>query len=75
MRERLKEVMAELFGCAPEEIPEQADPDTLAGWDSLRQLELMLALETEFGVRVPAEALLELVTLEKINDFLCEQVG
>ncbi|HTU78181.1 MAG TPA: acyl carrier protein [Solirubrobacteraceae bacterium] len=72
MRERLKQVMAEVFGCAPWEIPDDADPETLAGWDSLRQLELMLALETEFGVRIPAEAMLELVSVEKIDDFLCE---
>jgi acyl carrier protein len=74
MREQLKQVMADLFGCTPEEIPDDADPETLAGWDSLRQVELMLALETEFGVRIPTEAMLELVSLRSIEDFLCEHI-
>lgn len=72
MRERLKQVMADLFGCSPEEIPDDAAPQTLDGWDSLRQVELMLALEAEFGVRIPTDAMLELVSLERIDDYLCE---
>jgi acyl carrier protein len=75
MRERLKEVMADLFGCAPEDIPSDADPDTLANWDSLRHVELMLALETEFDVHIPTEAMLELVSLERIHDYLCEHAA
>jgi acyl carrier protein len=73
--EQLKAVMAYLFGCSPGEIPDDADPQTLAGWDSLRQVELMIAIETEFGVRVPTEAMLELSSLEKIDDFLREHAA
>jgi acyl carrier protein len=75
MRERLKLVVAELFDCAPEDVPDDADPETLAGWDSLRHLELMLALETEFDVRIPTEAMLELDSLERIGDYLREHVS
>lgn len=75
MRERLKEVMADVFGRVPEEIPDDAEPDTLAGWDSLKQVELMLALEREFGVHIPTEAMLELVTLQMIDDYLCEHAA
>jgi acyl carrier protein len=67
--------MGELFECAPDEIPEDADPDTLEGWDSLRQIELMVALEGEFGVRIPMEAMLELVTLAQIDDYMCAHAG
>jgi acyl carrier protein len=74
MRERVKQVMADVFGCAAGEIPDDASPETFEGWDSLRQVELMLALEMVFDVRIPAEAMLELVTLEQIDDFLCERV-
>jgi acyl carrier protein len=74
MRERVKQVMADVFGCAAEEIPDDASPETFEGWDSLHQVELMLALEMELDVRIPAEAMLELVTLEQIDDFLCERV-
>jgi acyl carrier protein len=75
MRERLKYVVADVFDCAFEDVPDDADPDTLAGWDSLRHLEMMLALETEFGVRIPTETMLELSSLEKIEDYLCEHAA
>jgi acyl carrier protein len=75
MRERVKQVMAELFECSPEAIPDAASPATLAGWDSLRQIELMLALEIEFSVRIPTEEMLELVSLPSIEGFLCEHAS
>jgi len=72
MRERLRLVMADLFECAPGEIPDDADPDTLPGWDSLRHLQLMLALEAEFGVRISTESMLELASLSGIEEYLRE---
>jgi acyl carrier protein len=75
MRESLKRLIADLLGCAPEEIPDDASSETLAGWDSLRHLEMMLALETEFGVRIPTETMFELSSLERIEDYLCEHAA
>ena len=72
MRERLRGVFAEVFGLPPDEIPDDPSAENIPSWDSLRQLELMLALELEFGVRVPTEAMLELQSLAAIEDFLAE---
>jgi acyl carrier protein len=73
VRERLRETLAGVLELAPAEVPEDAAAGTVAGWDSLRHLELMLALEVEYGVSIPAPAMLELVSLEAIEDFLREQ--
>jgi acyl carrier protein len=70
MLEQLKNVFAELFDCAPGDIPDDADSTTLAGWDSLRHIELMLALESELGVRIPTESMLELTSLKSIAEYL-----
>jgi acyl carrier protein len=70
MHEQLKSVFAELFDCAAEDIPCNADSSTLAGWDSLRHIELMLALESEFGVRIPTDSMLELASLDSIAEYL-----
>lgn len=75
MRERLLAVMADVFACAIEEIPVDADTQTLAGWDSLRQIELMIALEDEFGLRFPTGAMLELNSLAKIDGYLREHAS
>lgn len=70
MRKRIKEVMADVFELSPDRIPDDADTDNLEQWDSLGHMQLMLALETEFGVQIPTETMLELLSLEEIEDFL-----
>ena len=73
MRERIQEIAAGVFGIPADEMPLDASNDTLAGWDSLQHLELMLAIEMEFGVRVSSEAMPALLSLEAIEDYLREQ--
>jgi acyl carrier protein len=73
MHERVLELLARVFGRPRSELPDDASTETLADWDSLRQLELMLELELEFGVHVPAEAMTELQSVEAIEEFLAER--
>ena len=72
MRERLQAVLADVLEVDPSEIGPETNAEDVAGWDSLRQLELMLALELEYGVRIPAEAMLELQSVPAIEAFLTE---
>jgi acyl carrier protein len=62
--------MAATFHVPAEEIPDNAAPENVKGWDSLGHIELMLALEMEFGVPLPTEAIIDLVSLEAIEGFL-----
>ena len=55
MEERVKQVMGRVFGVPPEQIGEESSPDTIKQWDSLRHMNLVLALEQEFGVTVKDE--------------------
>ena len=73
MYEQLKSVLADVFGCDPKEIPDDAELTALASWDSLHHLELMLALEDEFEVHIQAEEIPELVSLERISDYMRER--
>jgi acyl carrier protein len=69
-REKVKHIMAATFRVPVGQIPDNATPETVAGWDSLGHIELMLALEMEFGVPLPTETIIELVSLEAIEGFL-----
>jgi len=71
--DQIKKVMGEIFGLTSAEIPDHATMDELEEWDSLNQMELMLALETEFCVRISTTLMLELVSLDAIADFLKSQ--
>jgi acyl carrier protein len=70
IREKVKRVMAATFHVPAEQIQDDATPETVQGWDSLGHIELMLALEMEFGVPLPTEKIIELVSLEAIEGFL-----
>lgn len=70
MRERVRAVIATTFGVDPTALPDDASAQAIEGWDSLRQIELVLALELEFGVRVPSDAVAELTSVEAIESFL-----
>lgn len=53
--EKLKSIVAIVLEVDPEEIDNNSSMDTIESWDSLKHMDLILALEEEFGVSVPDE--------------------
>lgn len=53
--EALKQVMATMLNVDAASIGPEASMDTIANWDSLRHMNLVLALEDEFKVQIPDE--------------------
>jgi acyl carrier protein len=51
MEARLKKVIAAILGIAATDVTDEASPATLKNWDSLKQMQIMLALEEEFSIR------------------------
>lgn len=49
--DRIKNVMAAVFDVPVAEITDQASPHDIKGWDSLKHINLVLALEEEFNIR------------------------
>jgi len=61
--EKIKAIIAEQLGVKPEEVkPEASFIDDL-GADSLDTVELVMALEEEFGIEIPDEEAEKLVTV------------
>lgn len=50
---RVKDVMAAVLEVDVRTIGDDASMDTIANWDSLRHMNLVLALEDAFGVSFP----------------------
>lgn len=71
--ECLRRVVATVFGANTDEINAATSPDNLARWDSLHHLNLIVALEEEFGVSVSPEDSGELLTVGIIQLFLEEK--
>jgi acyl carrier protein len=53
--ERIKNVMSVVFDVPVEEIKDNASHDSISNWDSLRHLNLVIALEEEFEISIPDE--------------------
>jgi acyl carrier protein len=51
----VKKVMASVLEIDASDIPDDASMDSIGNWDSLRQMNLVLALEETFGVSFPDE--------------------
>lgn len=69
---KLKEVMAGVFNISAESITADASPDTIENWDSLRHMNLILALEQEFDVELTDDQVVEILTYPLIKIVLLE---
>ena len=52
--QRFRGVVATVLGITPDRVQDQLDPDSIDTWDSLNHINLIAALEQEFGVMLPA---------------------
>ncbi len=68
--DRLRETAADVFDLAPEAVPDDAAAGTLEAWTSLRHLQLMTAVESEFGIRLSTEEMLSLQSLSQLAECL-----
>ena len=64
---KIKQVMSAIFEIPVEIISDDASSDNIENWDSLRHLNLILALEEEFGVSIPDEEVGNMVNYKLIE--------
>ena len=67
---RLQRIFADLFTVPEGDIIPSTSPETLQSWDSLQHLNLMLAIEQEFGVRITPQDMEQLISVERIATYL-----
>ena len=68
--DRLAQAVAEVLDVTPETLSEESSPATIPSWDSLGHLNLIIALEQEFGVRLSAEDILTMRSIGSIRRIL-----
>ena len=66
MLEDIKAVFAETLNLSPDLISLATSMNTLQDWDSMRQVELMVALERRFKIKFKMGELVQLNSVEKI---------
>ncbi|MFN6189396.1 MAG: acyl carrier protein [Planctomycetia bacterium] len=63
---RLIELAADVFGVPAAELSDNSSSETIEAWDSISHLNLMLAVEQAFGVRIEPEQMVELTSIARI---------
>jgi acyl carrier protein len=70
MEKRIKSTMASVFNLDESQIDENASPSVIAEWDSLKHMNLILALEEEFGITFTDDEIVELLNYKLIYQTL-----
>jgi len=71
--ERLSDVMASVFGVDAARVGATDSSATIPQWDSVGHLELMLAVEAEFGIQFSTDEIASLTNVALIRDRLASQ--
>jgi len=73
--EKVKSIIAEQLGVKPEEVTPQASFIEDLGADSLDTVELVMALEEEFGVEIPDEDAEKMTTVGDAVKYIEEKTA
>lgn len=73
--DKLTDLLASIFDVDRSTITPAASVDTVAGWDSVNHMHLVVALEEEFGIEFQDDEAVELISYELIRSYLKEKLG
>lgn len=75
MQERIKGVMAQIFNVEVDAITEQSSPESIERWDSLKHMQLILAIEDEFEITFSDDDIPNLLSTRAIEDSVRRLAG
>jgi len=70
MEERIKKVMSAVFELPLVEINKESSSDNIENWDSLKHMNLVVALEEEFEIQFDDEEIGEMMNYELILNII-----
>lgn len=73
--ERVRGIVADVLRVPADQISRQSSPETLATWDSVQHLNLILALEQEFTLQFEPEEMDEMSSVDHILAILERKLG
>jgi acyl carrier protein len=67
---RVQGIVADLFSIPVAQVMLETSSDTIDSWDSLQHLNLVLALEQQFGVQFAPQEIEKLISVQSIVEFV-----
>lgn len=74
MIDKIIKQISTVFEVPESDVVPAATPETIANWDSLRHMNLILALEMEFGIEIPPDRIIEMLSVQQVIDTVQELV-
>ena len=74
MVEGIKEILADVLELPNEKIDEATTMENVDTWDSLRHMEIMLAIEGKFGIQFEPDELVDMTTYCEIVKLVSQKV-
>ena len=72
LKQKIISIMADIFELDASDIPDNASPGVVENWDSIRHMNLIVALEEEFDVRFNDTDIVDLITIPLIESIIKE---
>ena len=74
LRQKVIQIVSQVMGVPEQEIVDESSINTVEVWDSLKHMNLVLALEEEFGVQFSDEKIVEMLSVAQIVEAVHELV-
>ena len=68
----LEEVISSVLGVSPQSLSDESSIENVEAWDSLRQLSILLALESAYGITITADQALDMNSISAIRAMLAK---
>jgi acyl carrier protein len=75
MEQKIKNVMSAVFEIPVNRIKENSSPDTIESWDSLKHMNLVVALEEEFEIEFIDDEINEMMNFVLIKSVLMGKIN
>ncbi len=70
LEDRIKNIMSAVFEIPEEQIKDNSSPDTIESWDSLKHMNLIIALEEELEVEFTDNEIFEMMDYKSIESII-----
>lgn len=73
MNKQLASVLADVFGLQTSQIVPELTKADVGSWDSLKQMDLVISLEREFGIALEIPDIIKMNSVANIMDVLAQK--
>lgn len=73
MRKEVFKIVSQIMNVPIDRIIDDSSPQTIANWDSLKHMNLILALEEKFAVAFSDDEIIDMLSINKIIKILSKK--